>query len=337
MSRWASNPEAAADALIGRALEAIDLSGRILLANQGGALPTRLAERGVAPVLWNRRADTIGQAQPWPPAGPFDAALLRLAKARDERDMAAHACLGALAPGGQLVLWGGNDEGIRSAAGALARLCGSVDTLAVGGHGRVLATPRHAGPLPLRASLEAWRTVAELQIGASTRPWVSYPGIFAAGRIDEGTGLLLGVLPQLKAGARVLDYGCGSGVIGATLLASEATLRLDLMDNDTVALEAARENVPAARTVLGTGLADLAGATYGAILSNPPLHRGIAEDHALLNELIAGAPSRLAPGGLLQIVVQRRIALERLLARHFATVTVAAETGRFRVWRAFRG
>ena len=81
----------------------------------------------------------------------------------------------------------------------------------------------------------------------STRPWATYPGVFAAKRIDEGTALLIGVLPPLRADARVLDYGCGSGVIGASAAARAPAIALDLLDNDSVALEAARENVPGAR------------------------------------------------------------------------------------------
>jgi 16S rRNA (guanine1207-N2)-methyltransferase len=109
---------------------------------------------------------------------------------------------------------------------------------------------------------------------------------------------------------------------------------LDLLDNDSVALEAARENVPGAQLLLGTALADAGSARYDAILSNPPLHKGLVEDHAQLEQLIADAPAPLQPGGILQIVVQRRVPLDRLLAKPFATVTIAAENGRYRVWRA---
>jgi 16S rRNA (guanine1207-N2)-methyltransferase len=336
MSRWASDPEAAAEELIRRSLDAIDLKGRILLANHAGALPTLLAERGVDAELWTRRRAGNAKAQAWPPAGPFDIALMRLPKAKDEQEMAAHACLSVLVPGGRLIVYGGNDEGIRSAGSRLEEVCGEVETLAARGHGRVLTARRPPDTAALRASLAAWRSVAPLAVAGAVRDWVSYPGVFAAGRIDEGTALLIGALPPLSPGDRVLDYGCGSGVVGAAALAAAPDIVLDLLDDDAVALEAARENVAGAHLVLGAGLADAGATDYAAILSNPPLHKGIAEDHALLEQLIADAPTHLRSGGCLQIVVQRRIPMERLLSKHLAEVTVSAENGRYRVWRASR-
>ena len=211
---------------------------------------------------------------------------------------------------------------------------GGVETLATRGHGRVLAARRPADPSQLRTSLAAWRSTTSLEIADSRRDWVSYPGIFAANRIDGGTALLIEALPPLRAGARVLDYACGLGAIGTGAAALAPGIVLELLDNDSVALEAARENVPGARLHLGTALAVGGSARYDAILSNPPLHKGLVEDHAHLQQLIADAPAHLQPGGILQIVVQRRVPLDRLLSQHFATVTTPAATGRFRVWRA---
>jgi 16S rRNA (guanine1207-N2)-methyltransferase len=334
MSRWADDPHAAADALILRSLGDIGLGGRVLLVNQGGGLPGRLKAEGLAFELWNRRLVQGLPAATWPASGPFDVALVRLPKARDEQAMTLHATLGVLGVGGRLVLYGGNDEGIRSAAAMLEEVAGEVDTLAARGHGRVLAARRAATAGTVRGALEKWRTVSRTEIAGRVRDWVSYPGCFAAGRLDEGTALLISVLPPLQAGTRVLDYGCGTGAIAAAVLAAQPDARVEGLDSDTVALEAARENAPAARLTLGASLADARGRDYAAILSNPPLHQGIAEDRTLLDRLVSDAPSRLAPGGCVQLVAQRRVALERLLGRHFAMVEVVAETSRYRVWRA---
>ena len=339
MSRWAKDPEEAADQLIGRALAALNLEGRVLVASPDGAgsLRCELQRRGIGCKVWARRVgerqDAAAGAQPWPPSGPFDAVLLRLPKSKDEQEMAISASISVLAAAGRLILYGGNAEGIRSAAGLLKRSCAELATLATKGHGRVIAAlPAHRAPT--RASLAAWRQTTTLSISGVVCTWVSYPGVFAAGRIDAATALLAEAMPDLSAGMRALDFGCGSGVIAASALAHRSSLRLDMLDHDAVALTAAAENVPAGRPILGRRLADTGATLYDAILSNPPLHRGIAEDHGVLHALVADAPKHLERGGVLQIVLPRKVALEGRLARHFASVTLAAQNASFRVWRA---
>jgi 16S rRNA (guanine1207-N2)-methyltransferase len=334
MSRWSLDPDRAADALIRRSVEGMAVAGRVLAVNQGGSLPSVLRERGADCVVWNRRLAAGMVATPWPPRGPFDLALVRLPKARDEQAMTMHAATSVLPDAGRLIVYGGNEEGIRSVSPMIEEIATEVTTIATRGHGRVLAARRARSAGALRATLEAWRTVSRLKIAGAERDWVSYPGCFATGRVDEGTALLLSVLPPLAPGARVLDYGCGTGAIAAAALSLEPGLRMDALDNDAVALEAVRENVPGARRVLGIRVVDAGRRHYHAILSNPPLHQGIAEDRGPLERLVSDAAAHLVPNGCLQLVVQQRVAIERLLTHHFPKAEAVAQTGQYRVWRA---
>jgi 16S rRNA (guanine1207-N2)-methyltransferase len=186
-------------------------------------------------------------------------------------------------------------------------------------------------------TLSGWRETFPLSLPGLDRSWVSYPGVFAHGRLDEGSALLAGALPVLPVGARALDFGCGSGVLGALLLARQPGCTVDFLDTDSVALEAVRENVPGERLILSGGLGALAEERYQLIVSNPPIHAGKAETLDVLQALVAGAGGHLAADGELWLVAQRRLPVRQLLERSFRTAAIVADDGRlFRVWRATR-
>jgi len=333
MSRWRQDPNGAAAELVRRSLSSLDLQGRCLLANAGGVVLEALRAEGLEVSAWSRRASDLGQPTPWPEGGPYDSILLRLAKSKDEQDMSVAACLSVLREGGSLILFGGNDEGIRSGITALEAACGPAETVSTKGHGRMVRVARPAGDIA-RTQLADWRRTGPLEIAGTQRSWVTYPGLFASDRVDEGTALMLGALPNLRAVARVLDFGCGSGVIAAAMRARLPGAQIECLDADTIALLAAAENVAGAVGILGTSLKATGTTRYDAILSNPPLHAGVAEDHTALERLIAQAPKHLRPGGILQMVVQRRLPLGQSLEPLFSEHSVVAENGRFRVWRA---
>jgi 16S rRNA (guanine1207-N2)-methyltransferase len=335
MSRWLDDPEAAADEVLTRTLDDLQLEGSVLAGYQYGRLPRVLGERGLAVTTWDRHVRAPSKiATSVPPVGPFDAGILRLPKPRQEQAMACNQMLGALIPGAPLVLYGGNDEGIRTAQKMLAGLCGETETIATHGHGRVVRVRRGELGTALKPTLADWRQLATLDLPSGRVPWVSYPGVFADGDLDGGTALLLASLPVIAPEARVLDFGCGPGAIAREILARTPSAKLTLFDNDSVALEAAMENVPGAALMLGDGVNALGTSVFDLIVSNPPLHVGVKEDHRALDGLIATAPKHLSAGGSLVMVVQRRVALDRQLALTFSRVVTAADDGNYRVWVA---
>lgn len=88
--------------------------------------------------------------------------------------------------------------------------------------------------------------------------------------------------------ARVLDYGCGSGIlaIGAAL---HGARQIDAVDIDTAAVEATRANAAANQVELQAGLPDQAQGHYPLVLANI-----LATPLKLLAPLLTG---HLAPGG----------------------------------------
>ncbi|MBK6615444.1 50S ribosomal protein L11 methyltransferase [Ottowia sp.] len=120
-------------------------------------------------------------------------------------------------------------------------------------------------------------------------------------RLDPGLAFGTGTHPTTRmclrwiaahppAGQRVLDYGCGSGIlaIGAAL---HGAAQVDAVDIDEAAVRATRDNAAANGVRLAAGLPDQAQGLYGTVLANI-----LATPLKVLAPLLCG---HVAPGGAL--------------------------------------
>lgn len=327
----------AATALLLENLEPLKPSGSwILVDDESGEVGQFVGKFSDSVEVWNRRASAGQKSSAWIPAGSYAAGLVRLPKSREAQDMVFHAVLANLEPGGQIWVYGANDEGIKSIEARLESLCGNARTVAFGNHSRVLAAHRPSDITGLKSKLSDWRQVHALDIVGRQTPWVSYPGTFADGRVDEGTAFLLDHLPALNSGMKILDFGAGCGMISAVVHQRQPGAELVGLEIDSLAVEAAKENVPTATWVLGTGLPDLGNRKFNLILSNPPFHDGKGEDLGVLTAFLKEAPASLLPGGSLRIVVQKHLRISAKSFPGFKFVSEVAANGKFRIWQAGR-
>ena len=177
--------------------------------------------------------------------------------------------------------------------------------------------------------------VAAIEDGAPRRLddlglW-SQPGIFSWNRLDPGTALLLATLPKLSG--KGADFGCGIGLLAHGVLASPKIDRLDLIDIDRRAVEAARRNVVDPRVTvhwadvkIGTGLTGL-----DFVVMNPPFHDGGSEDKTLGQTFIRRAAEALRNGGHLWLTANRHLPYETVLKPLFKEVTLVAEANGYKI------
>jgi len=132
------------------------------------------------------------------------------------------------------------------------------------------------------------------------------PGLFSPEHVDRGTLAMLSAA-AFAPGLRVLDLGCGCGVVGIVAAKKCGAEGVWLVDIDPLAVEAARENADAngvsgVRCAVSDGVRQLNETGFDLILSNPPYQ----SDFAVAKAFIEKGFNRLKPGGRMLMVTKRR-------------------------------
>ena len=165
-------------------------------------------------------------------------------------------------------------------------------------------------------------------------------GIFSADGLDLGTGVLLRSHTPRADAARLLDLGCGYGVLAVALASASPGATVDAVDVNERALALTRDNATAhgvggrVRALLPRE-ADPA-TRYDEIWSNPPIR--IGKD--ALHELLLTWLPRLADDGVARLVVGRNLgadSLQRWLREQGFTCERTASAKGFRVFQVTRG
>ncbi len=248
--------------------------------------------------------------------------------------------------GGVCLLFGGNDEGIKSAARTMAQVFGHVRVLAHSGGHRLLAAThttslnaeaRDALATPYHES-SAFRELSA-RLRGSALEWFTRPGVFSWDHLDEATEILANAM-EVPAGASVLDLGCGAGVLGA-VAGRLAGGPVTLVDADSEAVRCA------ARTMMASGMtvsrvlpSDVTSAVkderFDVVVCNPPFHTGKHTDLALPIRFLEEAHAVLNSGGRLQLVANRTLPYENELDRIFGNRRTVHDGARFKVLEATR-
>lgn len=284
-----------------------------------------VAVQGFAPA--HDRLAARGLTVEMAPEGEFAAALVQIVKSKAESLSLVAEGLAHVPPGGLVAVDGQKDEGIESVLKAVKQAL-PVDGVLSKAHGKLFWLTR---PDTLPDAVMGWLAEpSENEAG-----FVTAPGMFSHEGPDQGSELLVALVPQLSG--RVADLGAGWGYMAAELLEERPTIAsLDLVEADWASLEAAKVNVHDPRAAFHW--ADVAAfepdAPYDAIISNPPFHTGRAADPALGKAFIAAAARMLKRSGQFFMVANRHLPYEDTLKAHFGSGKLLAEIAGYKLYQA---
>ncbi|WP_189263583.1 methyltransferase [Streptomyces fuscichromogenes] len=202
----------------------------------------------------------------------------------------------------------------------------------------------HCTPDPsLKRPENPWPYSYALPVGVGTvsgRTVVNHAGVFCADRLDIGTRFFLAHLPE--GGRRIVDLGCGNGVVGTAVALADPTAEVLFVDESFQAVASAEATYKAngvpghAEFRVGDGLAGVAAGSVDVVLNNPPFHSHQATSDATAWRMFSGAKRALRPGGELWVIGNRHLGYHVTLRRLFGNSRLVASDPKFVVLKAVK-
>lgn len=154
-------------------------------------------------------------------------------------------------------------------------------------------------------------------------------GLFSPEHIDRGTLAMLSHA-EITPGMRIMDLGCGYGVVGILAAKIVGEENVFMSDADPLAVETARRNaerngVGGVRLFVSDGFNSVDARGFDLILSNPPYQT----DFSVAKGFVEKGFNRLKIGGRLCMVTKRRQWYKNKLISVFGGVEIRETDGYF--------
>jgi 16S rRNA G1207 methylase RsmC len=165
----------------------------------------------------------------------------------------------------------------------------------------------------------------------------NHSGVYAREKLDIGARYFMKNLPDVTANSRVIDLGCGNGVIGLTILAKQPEAFVSFIDESYMAVDSAKQtitnNLPEqlaqCEFTINDCLADVEPNSVDLVLCNPPFHQQNATTDHIAWQMFRDSHRVLKKGGELRIIGNRQLGYHIKLKRLFGNEKLIASNEKF--------
>jgi len=264
-----------------------------------------------------------------------DMAIIHFPKSKAEFSFTLAMLADSMTDDATIVIVGENKGGVKSAdklgADYLA-YCNKVDSAR-----HCLMFIGEFKPALPRFELEKFYKYYPIQVQEKTLKIAALPGVFSQNALDTGTEILLAHLPDVING-KVLDFGCGAGVIAAYIGTVHPQTKLTLVDVSALALHSARTtlslNQLSGEYIASNSLSDVK-ERYDFVISNPPFHQGVKTNYAATEQFLTEIKQNLTAKACVTIVANSFLKYLPIMEKAIGkTKTLAIKKG-FAVYQCY--
>lgn len=172
----------------------------------------------------------------------------------------------------------------------------------------------------------------------------NHANVFSRNHLDIGGRYLMDNLPEGDF-IKVVDLGCGNGVVGMAAAEAYPNAQITFIDESHMAVDSARINMlknfeeersDNTRFVVNNGLVGFKERSYDLILCNPPFHQQHTITDHIAWAMFNDAHFCLAVNGEIVIVGNRHLDYQDKLERIFGNCELVAENKKFVVLRSIK-
>lgn len=266
----------------------------------------------------------------------YDAVIIYLPKSKKELDLVLAFIAPMLIKDAAVYLVGEKKAGIASAAKRLDKLGKNNSKIDSAKHCQLWQVS--LDDIASTFSLNDWVEIYTVQINDISLQLASIPGVFSFGQLDAGTELLLNNMFS-KLEGRVLDFGCGSGVVGIYTKLLNPAVQLEMIDINILALECAKRsctlNGIQAKVYPSDGWGNVEG-RVNAVVTNPPFHSGVATEYKTTEDFIRGAKAKLSKHAPFLLVANSFLKYGHIIESVFERCDILVENTKYKVYKTFR-
>lgn len=129
-------------------------------------------------------------------------------------------------------------------------------------------------------------------------------GVFSKDKFDYGTRVLLENIDICNLTGKVLDLGCGTGVVGVILGTFNKSISIDMVDVNERAIGLANENIKLNNVNANIFISDVysnVNEKYDYIITNPPIRAG----KDIIRKFLLRSKDYLCKNGVLYFVMRK--------------------------------